>query len=218
MADRRVPNTPPWPSLYNPGLEILHIPHRRPIQPGGAYLYDANGQFHWHLFWHEVISSISTADIFRFTLYWTLILYTPMFLVCGTYAFLNLSFPPSRHPHEFSYPLSSLPPKSPTSASVFQPVPNERRARLMLTVLVLLTYMALGVAAAVVGSAIMGFVLFGFFKAAKYNMSTCVVLRAISLHTLTYFPKMDTIHIGCHTQSLWPTWVSAHSPLHGEHH
>ena len=35
-------------------------------------------------------------DIFRFTLYWTLVLYTPAFIICGAYAFLNLTFPPRR--------------------------------------------------------------------------------------------------------------------------
>ena len=39
------------------------------------------------------------ADIYRFTLYWTLIFYTPFFVICGIYAFLNLTFPPPRHTH-----------------------------------------------------------------------------------------------------------------------
>jgi len=34
---------PSWPSLYNPGIEILHIEHRAPTQPQGAYLYRAEG-------------------------------------------------------------------------------------------------------------------------------------------------------------------------------
>jgi len=36
--------TPPWPSLYNPGLEILNIEHRQAVQSGGTYLYSADGQ------------------------------------------------------------------------------------------------------------------------------------------------------------------------------
>lgn len=35
--------TPSWPSLYNPGLEIINIEHRHPIQPSGAYLYKPVG-------------------------------------------------------------------------------------------------------------------------------------------------------------------------------
>jgi hypothetical protein len=34
---------PSWPSLYNPGIEILHIEHNAPIQPQGAYLYRPKG-------------------------------------------------------------------------------------------------------------------------------------------------------------------------------
>ncbi|KAL4252900.1 TMEM170 family protein [Abortiporus biennis] len=69
--------TPSWPSLYDIVIEIEPISHRDPIQPGGRYLHNAN-------------------DIYIFTLYWTLIFYTPAFVFCGIYAFLNLTFPASR--------------------------------------------------------------------------------------------------------------------------
>ncbi|KAJ7803206.1 hypothetical protein B0H14DRAFT_1647528 [Mycena olivaceomarginata] len=66
MSAAGLTGTPPsWPSLYNPGIELLHIVHHDPVQPDGAYLS--------HPF-----------DIFRFTLYWTLIFYTPIFLCCGS--------------------------------------------------------------------------------------------------------------------------------------
>ncbi|KDQ50157.1 hypothetical protein JAAARDRAFT_590942 [Jaapia argillacea MUCL 33604] len=67
--------SPSFPSLYNPALEFTHIQHKGPMQVGGVYLY-------------------KSTDIYRFTLYWTLILTTPPFVFCGIYAFLNLSFPP----------------------------------------------------------------------------------------------------------------------------
>ena len=34
---------PPWPSLYNPGIELGDIAGQNAIQPGGHYLYDPNG-------------------------------------------------------------------------------------------------------------------------------------------------------------------------------
>ncbi|KAF8987919.1 hypothetical protein BDQ17DRAFT_1212924, partial [Cyathus striatus] len=52
-----------WPSLYNPGLEILHVPHREAIQPGGHYLHKAKG-----------------TSIFLFTFYWILLFYLPIFI------------------------------------------------------------------------------------------------------------------------------------------
>ena len=35
-------------------------------------------------------------DIFRFTLYWTLIFHIPPYILVGIYAFLNVLFPPTR--------------------------------------------------------------------------------------------------------------------------
>jgi len=68
---------PSWPSLYNPRSELFFIQHHNPIQPGGFYL-------------------VHSQDVFRFTLYWTLVFYMPVFFIFGLYAFLNLSFPPRR--------------------------------------------------------------------------------------------------------------------------
>lgn len=36
---------PPWPSLYNPGVEVLHIQHQPAVQPRGKYLYQADGMY-----------------------------------------------------------------------------------------------------------------------------------------------------------------------------
>ncbi|TFK39520.1 hypothetical protein BDQ12DRAFT_629521 [Crucibulum laeve] len=160
-------HTPSWPSLYNPGREILHIEHKPPTQPGGAYLYHAS-------------------DVFRFTLYWTLIFYTPIFLFCGLYAFWNYTFPPklrSSRPQDDENLLSTMP-KSPPSLPTLRPVPslrstippkaNERRSRLAFAILVLLTFLSLSVAGSVIGSAILGFSLFGLYKSANFNMSTWI--------------------------------------------
>ncbi|KAH9479792.1 hypothetical protein JR316_0008387 [Psilocybe cubensis] len=158
--------TPSWPSLYNPGREIIHIEHNEPIQPGGAYLYNAN-------------------DIFRFTLYWTLIFYTPIFLVCGLYAFWNYSFPPptrrasrgSRDSYQLSSMFSTQPfldADTPSLQPTKPPKTNERRSRVAFAIIILFTFLLLSVAGAVIGSAIMGFVMAGLFNAAHFNMSTWI--------------------------------------------
>jgi len=154
--------TPPWPSLYNPGVEILHIEHHKPIQVSAAYLYRVK-------------------DIFRFTLYWTLIFYTPIFLACGSYAFWNYAFPPSlRSRHDDTrntpetYYLSPLNIDAPPAYPSKQPRANERRSRVAFAIIVLLTFLTLSVAGAVIGSAIMGSIAAGLYKAGKFNMSTWI--------------------------------------------
>lgn len=46
-------------------------------------------------------STTMISDVFRFTLYWTLIFYFPFFALSGLLAFLNLAFGPT--PRHFSY-------------------------------------------------------------------------------------------------------------------
>ncbi|KAL4078874.1 hypothetical protein V8B97DRAFT_2021218 [Scleroderma yunnanense] len=66
-----------WPSLYDPLIDLAAHPGARPVQPGGKYLTHVD-------------------DVFRFTLYWTLIFHVPLYILIGTYAFLNVLFPPTR--------------------------------------------------------------------------------------------------------------------------
>ncbi|KAJ7777146.1 hypothetical protein B0H16DRAFT_1360819 [Mycena metata] len=159
---------PSWPSLYDPGIELLRITHNDPVQPGGAYLS--------HPF-----------DIFRFTLYWNLVFYTPIFLFCGLYAFCNLTFPPPRlsKSREWpsaddaaSYPLTLRPysPRDPAAPLLRPPKPkhNRRRSRTTFAILVFLTFALLSLAGAAVGSAVVGFILAGIYKLAKFNMSTWI--------------------------------------------
>ncbi|RDB15907.1 hypothetical protein Hypma_003563 [Hypsizygus marmoreus] len=158
------PRAPPWPGLYDPGLEILHIEHHNAIQPGASYLYHAR-------------------DVFRYTLFWTLILYTPIFLLCGSYAFWNLNFPPSpRYEPSLreassgtSYQLASFstPHVKPLRPQKL-PRENERRSRLAFALLVLFTFATLSVAGAVTGSAVLAFSIFGLYTAANFNMSTWI--------------------------------------------
>lgn len=177
-------DAPPWPSLYNFIIEIVPIMNRDPVQPAGKYLYDPG-------------------DIYRFTLYWTIIFYTPAFILGGLYAFLNLTFPPSRprrrsHKNRPSFPFqynsssysalpttteipmqyfgSNLSPETSRRPTPLKPRPklNERRSRFAFALLVLLAFLFCAIAGAVVGSAIIGYVLAGLFKTANYNMSTWI--------------------------------------------
>jgi hypothetical protein len=160
---------PSWPHLYDPSLEILQISHHAPVQLGAFYLYRANGERHPVL--RSRFNHLPVPDIFRFTLYWTLIFYTPLFLVCGTYAFLNLSFSPTSRPAQSSYPML---PSAPSGRS-FRRTPartNKGRSRIASALLVLAIFLVCGFAGAVIGSAVMGFVLAGLYRAGRFNMST----------------------------------------------
>ncbi|KAH8116235.1 hypothetical protein DFH11DRAFT_1725039 [Phellopilus nigrolimitatus] len=124
------PPTPSWPSLYDPVVELHPIAHRAPVQPAGAYLYAPN-------------------DVFRFTFYWTLVFYVPLFALCGALAFLNIACAPTpRHAARalpFAHAGTGSPPPeahplalttfssaaSPTSATPFAPAlgPSPYRTR-----------------------------------------------------------------------------------------
>ncbi|KAF7345467.1 hypothetical protein MVEN_01564800 [Mycena venus] len=184
-------SAPSWPSLYNPGIELLRIPHHDPVQPGGAYLS-------------------RPFDIFRFTLYWTLIFYTPIFLFCGLYAFFNLTFPPTRRPtlsrretsdDASSYPLTLLPysPRD-TSAPLLRPPkpkPNQGRSRTTFALLVLLAFLSLSIAGALLSSAIVGFILAGVYKLANFNLSTWIpflwALISVLVGLLSVWPSVIDI-------------------------
>ncbi|KAG7443216.1 uncharacterized protein BT62DRAFT_953661 [Guyanagaster necrorhizus] len=151
---------PGWPSLYNPNLEFFSIAHSPPRQPGATYLYQYD-------------------DIFRFTFYWTLVFYTPIFVSCGALVFLNVSFPPKRTYEPFSsseeYPLLFL---------RLRPMPrkmNERRSRVTFALIIFLAFLVMSVVGAVFEATIMSLVLFGLFSAGKYNMSTWVPFFSAAL-------------------------------------
>ncbi|KAJ8082425.1 hypothetical protein PM082_008280 [Marasmius tenuissimus] len=72
------PGSPPFPSLYNPREELFGIGR---FEPGTE---------------HQGIYLKQASDVFTFTFYWILIFYLPAFVFCGFFAFLNLTFPPTR--------------------------------------------------------------------------------------------------------------------------
>jgi len=175
---------PSWPSLYDPAIELKAIANHSPTQPGGHYLHNPN-------------------DIFRFTFFWTLIVYFPCFALCGIYAFLNIAFAPK--PEHFLYspphsdqlvetiPLTEV--TSPTTA-VHEPESgleaqqqsarprtpsrrtppkvNPQRTRAVFALIVLFVYLVSGLLGSVVGSAVIGYLLAALYKAGKFNMSTWI--------------------------------------------
>ncbi|KAJ3730263.1 hypothetical protein C8R42DRAFT_568750 [Lentinula raphanica] len=173
--DSLLPN-PSWPSLYNPRSELFDIEHHDPIQPGGFYL-------------------LNPQDVFRFTLYWTLVFYIPVFVVFGSYAFFNLTFPPSNTHSKALKALEDF--HSEEREGSHGGVDNEARnggpsasqnhknreshksknacrSRLTFALLVFFGFLLLSLIGAVVSSAIVGYILTALYKAGDFYMSTWV--------------------------------------------
>lgn len=128
--------------------------------------------------YHVYISSniLVSTDVFRFTLYWTILFYIPPFLICGFYAFWNFAFPPwpkvMSNDVQMSVLEESVSPK-PKSATYIRPVgTNEGRSRVTFAIIVFLIFISMSLAGAVIGSAILGFAAFGLYQSADFNMST----------------------------------------------
>ncbi|KAJ7803208.1 hypothetical protein B0H14DRAFT_3113496 [Mycena olivaceomarginata] len=166
---------PSWPSLYNPGIELLHIVHHDPVQPGGAYLS--------HPF--ATLPCFQTSSASR--LYWTLIFYTPIFLCCGLYG-LHQPHPTTHHPTH-SRPCCYAPTPRATPAAPLlrppKPKPNEGRSRTTFALLVLLA------------SVIIGFILAGVYKLAGFNLSTWIpflwALISVLVGILSVWPSVIDI-------------------------
>ncbi|KAH7885694.1 hypothetical protein F5I97DRAFT_1137242 [Phlebopus sp. FC_14] len=155
-----------WPSLYNPVIELRRSNLGAPVQPGGSYLQQPD-------------------DIFRFTLYWTLIFHIPFYILAGFYAFFNFLFPPARSTNN-SFTL--LPPVTRANNTLSTPSPtrraqqewtkppriNVRRSRLTFALLVLFVFLGSSLVSAVMGAAVVGFALAGVYRAGGFYMSTWV--------------------------------------------
>ncbi|KAK2465470.1 hypothetical protein APHAL10511_002362 [Amanita phalloides] len=212
---------PSWPSLYDPSLELLNIPHNPALQPAAAYLN------------HPL-------DVFRFTLYWFLIFYCPVFFLCGAYAFWNINFPPAPrpfplrpHPEESgnnnndqlerdTYPLNPLSPLSRPAAAIpdlappppqsipkrkrkykykYQYKDRERQSRFTFALLILLIFLTASLAGAVLASAIVGFVAAAFYTSVHFNMSTWIPFLLALITVLVGFlrsaPRSILVEIDC---------------------
>ncbi|PBK62167.1 hypothetical protein ARMSODRAFT_943329 [Armillaria solidipes] len=143
---------PSWPSLYDPSLEFFEIPDHDAEQPGAVYLY------HY-------------GQIFSFTLYWTFVFYTPIFIVCAAVAFLNVLFPPGcihKNIHESDeYPLVPLRPTRMKKS-------NPQRSRVTLAVIVLLVFLGISVLSVVCGATVVSLVLMELFRSGGFSLSTWV--------------------------------------------
>ena len=162
--------------------------------------------------------SLLSTDVFRFTLYWTIIFYIPPFLICGFYAFWNYAFPPSPRTSDgpntivSEVQMSNLDPVSPEPKSNTHARPamtNERRSRVTFAIIVLLTFLALSLAGAVIGSAILGFVAFGLYKSANFNMSTYdfTILSAATILNLPPY-QLGTFSACRYVRLDWPSEVN----------
>lgn len=114
--------TPPFPSLYNPRRDFSN---KTPVQ----YLFYSSGLSHWITVFSNAIHLPRTksADVFRFTLYWTLIFYAATYGVCGIWASLIAGYASRR-----------------------------RKKRSLTAILAVLPFLVFGGLSAVVGSAITG--------------------------------------------------------------
>ncbi|KAI6149188.1 hypothetical protein BKA82DRAFT_145733 [Pisolithus tinctorius] len=172
-----------WPSLYNPIIDLIGGDNAPPVEPGGKYLTQAD-------------------DVFRFTLYWTLIFHVPLYVLVGTYAFFNVLFPPARGRLQ-SVPMNPLPNLHPNSAYTTAPPAshpsaetlstsprrvgkrlNVGRTRLMFALIIFLSFVGLGIVSAVAGAAVMGFVIAGVYKAGGFWVSTWVPFVWAVIHAL----------------------------------
>ncbi|TFK97849.1 hypothetical protein BDV98DRAFT_573894 [Pterulicium gracile] len=202
-------DTPEWPSLYQPGKEILNIEGREPEQPGASYLHNVG-------------------DVFRFTFFWNVIFHTPIFAICGLYAFLNITFSPSRSravsrlekDDDFSqvdvgddgqegesYPLTQrlhdddelTRQHTARSATIksrsSKRKRNETRSRLTFSLLALLVFLTFGLAGTTIASVLVSLLMSGMFKAGGYSMSTWIPFLGAVISVLVS------------VLSIWPTVV-----------
>jgi len=124
-------SVPSFPSLYNPTIDLL--------VPGP-----------------DIPRLTRAEDIERFTLYWTVILYAPFYIIPGLWAFAVHVFPKR------------------IWAGAHDGEDGRLRARATLAILMPLAFIAYGAAIALIGGTIVGHLLSALYAALEASMSTWV--------------------------------------------
>ncbi|KIJ55504.1 hypothetical protein M422DRAFT_774515 [Sphaerobolus stellatus SS14] len=137
-------NRPSFPSLYNPQL-VLDPFH---ASPRAKYLENAH-------------------DIYVFMLYWTFILYLPLFLFTGVSACLMLLLEPLRRVST-STKLSVAIRRSPKDAEAAQ------RRYVVYGIGVLMLYCLAGMFLSILSTTVVGFLIAGVYAAARFRVSTWI--------------------------------------------
>jgi len=142
---------PSFPSLYNPSRELSSSYNDAGQTTGAYYLYYSK-------------------DIYRFCLYWTLILYVPIFLLCGLYSVLV---------HVVSKQRRRTPRRYRVSGLVF---------------LVPVGYLCAGLLFGAISSAVVGYSLAAVYSVGLFSMSTWVpLLWSLVVTLVTIMGSYSTI-------------------------
>ena len=120
------------------------------------------------LLWLFFIDEVHPEDVYLFTLYWTLILYAPLFLITGTCAALILALEPLRRIRTRASLASNG-----RAQSMLINAPRKRSVAY--GAVVFFVYIIVGTWLAVFGSTVVGFLIAAVYESGKFKVSTCVV-------------------------------------------
>jgi len=149
-------------SAYSRSLDDTLHPPPGYVVPEFPSLYNPRRDFHNKI---PVQYLFSASDIFRFTLYWTLIFYAATYGLCGIWAGLIAGYASHR-----------------------------KKRRAMIAILAMLPFWIFGTLAAVVGSAVTGYVLAAVYSVGLFTMSTWVpFLWAIVLTSISIMGSYSTV-------------------------